>query len=70
MVSQGLDVEPKFIIDRLEISYSHQEKALESLTQVGCGRVHGVLSLVHKIEDFDNDRVLEEDIHVHFKHDI
>ena len=70
LVSQGLNVEPKPIVDRLKIGNSHQEKALESLTQVGCRGVHGVLSLVHKIEYFNNDRVLEEHVHVHFKHDI
>jgi hypothetical protein len=49
LISQGLYVEPKPIIDRLEISYSHQEKALESLTQIGSGRVYRILSFVYKI---------------------
>ena len=70
LVSESLDVDPKPIIDGLEICNTHQEEALESLTEVGGRGIDRVLAFVHQIEDLNDDRVLKKHVHVHFKHDI
>jgi len=69
-VAAALDVEDEPASDALQVGGVHQEERLEGLTEREGGPVGGVLAFVGQVEHLDDDRVLEEVLHVHFEHDI
>lgn len=69
-ISKGHNILEESLVDTLEIIGFHQEEALECLTEIECTGINRILSFIYQIEHFDNNRMFQKLLHIHFKHDV